>query len=373
MSCSDPAPSRQLYLNTRYANYVVDNTKQSQVTFCLNEPIQCPNGYDLYASVLSAEIPNTITTVDTSTTFVFSFSCPSLAISNQTVTLTTSSTIPWTAYNLIVPTGNYSGQSGTTINAATLAGYLSKKFIINTPIINTYATTVTSSTILMNSGIWTVNDIVVFTNAGVSAAGLTANTQYYVITVASATTLTLSTTFGGSAITLTATTLTSTTGACSLYDELNFVTTWNPNQNRFNFSWSSYYGGTYTMTCNSPILGLNASGVSSPYSPTLVPKLFPNYLLIGTNLNCYNQAVGQSKLACLSKVVLSVPYGTWIYMYNNFLYPLRISNREIGSIEVVLYDEYGNVANMNGANWSITIQIDIKRSLSAQEGSHLYA
>jgi len=63
MSCSDPAPSRQLYLNTRYANYIVDATKQSQVTFCLNEPIQCPNGYDLYASVLSAEIPNTITTV----------------------------------------------------------------------------------------------------------------------------------------------------------------------------------------------------------------------------------------------------------------------------------------------------------------------
>ena len=56
--------SRQLYLNSKYANYTVDTGRNSSCSFVLNEPINIPKGMNAYCSVVSAEIPNTIFSVD---------------------------------------------------------------------------------------------------------------------------------------------------------------------------------------------------------------------------------------------------------------------------------------------------------------------
>ena len=37
-----------------------------------------------------------------------------------------------------------------------------------------------------------------------------------------------------------------------------------------------------------------------------------------------------------------------------------ISNREIGTIEITLLDEAGNLVNMGGASWSLTLQLDFQ-------------
>lgn len=302
MSGLEPSPSRQLYLNSRNASYIVDSTKMSRMTFSLNEPLVCPKNYELYASIVSCEIPNTLFTVETSSTFVFNF-FKSGTVANGimtggtlagTITFTAApavATVPAPANtNLVIPIGNYSGSTAP----ATLATYLSK-------------------------------------------------TTY----------------------TFDATTIT-------------FVTSYSTATSRFQIAWSSA-ANVYGLQITNAILGFSSTSVlcptgtgttlNTPQVATTVPRLFPNYLLIATNLNTYNQAVGQSKISALGKIVIDVPFNSWIYFRNWFLYSTRITNREIGNIELSLYDEFGNEANLNGANFSITLQIDTKRMITTEMGT----
>ena len=170
-------------------------------------------------------------------------------------------------------------------------------------------------------------------------------------------------------------------------DTATFTTTFNTNQSRFIITFYTS-ANSYTLnistsgTANSGALVLgftnntsfgpagNTSGTATVCYSNTLPRFFPNYLLIGTNLNTYNQAVGQSKISSLAKIVIDQPYNTYIYYRNWFLYSTRLTNREIGSIEVTLYDEYGNIVNMNGANWSVTIQIDTRKMITADLGAY---
>ena len=89
-----------------------------------------------------------------------------------------------------------------------------------------------------------------------------------------------------------------------------------------------------------------------------IPRFFPPYIVIGTNLHANNQAVGETKINTLAKVIVDVPYNAFIFFRNAYAYSNWISNRELFTIELYLYDETGALINMQGAPWSITLQID---------------
>ena len=359
----DQSTSRQVYLTSRTANTITDSTKMSQMTFCLTEPIKAPDGYDLFCSLVDAQIPNTIQTVDANTTFVFTFTNAALGYTFNS-TITTSPTILGTTSNSVVQTGNYSGTSGPT----SLATQLSKSLVSTTSTIYsadyiTSATTGTNVVVLSLYGSGAlVGESIYFTNSGITACGLLANTTYFVKSVVSSNQLTLSLTLGGAVVPITSTqSFNSTTGACNFNDVITTTVTYNAVQSRYQIAWTSVYTTSpYTLTMNNIMLGINCTNASTPVLATGIPKLFPNYLLVGTNMAVVNQSPGMSQMATIGKVVIDVPYNSWIYYKNWFLFTSKISQRELGTIEIVLYDEYGNLANLNGANWSMTLQFDTK-------------
>ena len=114
------APSRQLYCNTRGASTITDATKKSRVTFNLNEPIIVPAETDMYVSVISAEIPMSIYTVDTNYALTFTFN-KAFSLITYSYTITASSTTP-ASTNLFVTPGNYSGDTNAAAFAAQLNG-----------------------------------------------------------------------------------------------------------------------------------------------------------------------------------------------------------------------------------------------------------
>ena len=362
----DQSTSRQVYLTSRTANTITDSTKMSQMTFCLTEPIKAPDGYDLYCSLVDAQIPNTIQTVDANTTFVLNFYSASLGYT-FTETITTSPTIAGTSTNTVVQTGNYSGTTGP----ASLATQLSKVYSptsVNTIYNSDYVASSASGTniLVLSLGPVLVGETITFTNAGITAAGLAVNTKYFIISQSGGSAninITVSLTSGGTVVPLTTATLGSTTGACLVNDTITTTVTYNAAQSRYQIAWTSVQspnGANYTLTMNNIMLGVNCTSATTPVLATGIPKLFPNYLLVGTNMAVVNQSPGMSQMATIGKVVIDVPYNSWIYYSNKFLFTSKISQRELGTIEIVLYDEYGNLANLNGANWSMTLQFDTR-------------
>jgi hypothetical protein len=287
MSGLEPQPSRQLYLNSRNASYVQDPTRNSRLSFNLNEPIVCPKGHEFYASIVSAEIPNTLYSINPGDTIVFNwYKSGALAGSTTFTCATTVATNPAPANaNLVIPAGNYSG----TTNSTVLATYLSK------------------------------------------------------------------TTLAFDATTIT------------------FTTTYDTATSRFRIAWTSA-ANTYSLAINSVLLGFNiantsATALATPIVASTLPRLFPNYILIGSNLNSYNQAVGQSLIPALAKITIDVPFNSWIYFRNWFLYTTRITNREIFNLEITLYDEFGQLLNLNSGHFSFTIQIDTKQMITNSLGT----
>ena len=114
------ALSRQLYCNTRGASTITDATKKSRVTFNLNEPIIVPAETDMYVSVISAEIPMSIYTVDTNYALTFTFN-KAFSLITYSYTITASTTAP-ASTNLFVTPGNYSGDTNAAAFAAQLNG-----------------------------------------------------------------------------------------------------------------------------------------------------------------------------------------------------------------------------------------------------------
>ena len=71
-----------------------------------------------------------------------------------------------------------------------------------------------------------------------------------------------------------------------------------------------------------------------------------------------NQAVKVTKAAILDKIIVDVPYNSFLFYKNWQLYRTKITNRHIDTINLQLLDDQGNDIVLNGSNWSCTIQID---------------
>ena len=476
--------SKQLYLNSKYANYVVDTGRNSSCSFVLNEPINIPKGMNAYCSVVSAEIPNTIFSVDQYTNIPITITklgtglFSSMAVqgvssatnyillqSGNTSSLvigmlvmfpvTMGSIVGGTIYYIqSIPTTTQFTISTTfgggvmTQTAASGFGYPLFYGVINNSLTFTAVdvqTTLPSNftvsgltglkvgTQIFNIGAWTGN-------------ALLANTSYYIYSINTAnSTVQLSTsaslsgfvtattggtgtfTFYSSATSVSQTfNITGSTTTNALTTNLlltagnyssSIYNTTNPTSLAAQFSkvlpftadtvagtdnvtLVCYYGvpqtkfflgfyptkGVYSISINAPLFGFTSPGNNQPqvftqltsaiptnanvifstanqtYSNLTIanniPRFFPPYIVIGTNLHANNQAVGETKINTLAKVIVDVPYNAFIFFRNAYAYSNWISNRELFTIELYLYDETGALINMQGAPWSITLQID---------------
>ena len=459
--------SRQLYLNSKYANYTVDTGRNSSCSFVLNEPINIPRNMNAYCSVVSAEIPNTIFSVDQYTNIPI--------IITKTGGINTA--ISSTAGNVIFCTSTTSMTIGQPIifqSAFGSATALTVYYILTIPSSNTFtiSSTFGGATFAVGAQSATTVYMLFGTNANTTCSATDANGN---VTVASLTNLTvgtplffasstgltsLSTSFSytiasintsNSTITLkygasgASVSTVANTGTALLYFAPSFSQTFNitgsattngANNNTYltagNYSSSiynttnptnlaaqfskiltfsadsssdtitlvCYYGvpqtkfflgfypmkGVYSISIYAPVLGFTSPGNNQPQVfnqltsaiPTVsnvifntnnqtyqnltiannIPRFFPPYIVIGTNLHANNQAVGETKINTLAKVIVDVPYNAFIFFRNAYAYSNWISNRELFTIELYLYDETGALVNMQGAPWSITLQID---------------
>lgn len=265
----EPRYSRQLYLSSRNASQIRDTNRMSNMSFQLNEAIICPPGFDFYVSLVSAEIPNTIYTVDDTNNEVIA-------------TLRNISTNVLQAYTFKIINGNYSGEAGLNRLASQIGGSLS--FTADGTIIN------------------------------LSLSWDRIRSKFFV----------------------------------------NFTNQVGLNSYRLGFSKPSSARPNFVGVGSGP--ALSSSSYLYDY-----PRLYPNYLLLATNLSTDNQAVNVSKQAILDKIPVDVPANRYIFYKNWLLYRSKISNRHIDTINVSLLDDLGNEVNLNGANWSFTLQIDIKQ------------
>jgi len=476
--------SRQLYLNSKYANYTVDTGRNSSCSFVLNEPINIPKGMNAYCSVVSAEIPNTIFSVDqytnipiivtkTGTGLVSSLTVQGVSSATNYILLqsgNTSSLVVGMPVMFPVTMGSIVG--GTTYYVQSIAS--TTQFTIST----TYGGGVMTQTagsgfgyplfygIINNSLTFTAVDVQTTQPSNFTVSGLTglkvgtqifnisawtgnallANTSYYVYSINTAnSTVQLSTsaslssfvsattggtgtfTFYSSATSVSQTfnitgsttvngipgnlTLTAGNYSSSIYNTTNPTSlasqfskvlgfTADTVAGTDNITLVCYYGvpqtkfflgfiptkGVYSISINAPVFGFTSPGNNQPQVfnqltsaiPTTlnvnftlatqtysgltiannIPRFFPPYIVIGTNLHANNQAVGETKINTLAKVIVDVPYNAFIFFRNAYAYSNWISNRELFTIELYLYDETGALINMQGAPWSITLQID---------------
>lgn len=265
----EPRYSRQLYLSSLNASQIRDTTRMSNMSFKLNETIICPPGFDFYVSLVSAEIPNTIYTVDNTNNVVV------IRIRNVTSLLSQN-------FTFNIANGNYIGISGLNNLASQIGGALT--FTPDNSVIN------------------------------VSFSWDTRRSKFFV----------------------------------------NFTNQVGTNNYSFGFVRPSPASpNIFGASLGVP---LTTSGYLYDY-----PRLYPNYLLLATNLSTDNQAVNVSKQAILDKIPVDVPGNRYIFYKNWLLYRSKISNRHIETIDVSLLDDLGNQVNLNGSNWSFTLQIDIKQ------------
>ena len=429
MSGLEPQPSRQLYLNSRNASYVQDPTRNSRLSFNLNEPIVCPKGHEFYASIVSAEIPNTLYSINPGDTIVFNWYKGGVLAGSITYTCANNvATVPAAANALLViPAGNYSG----TTNSTVLAGYLSKTAFAFDGITITFTTTYDTATSRFRIA-WTSTNATNTTATAIANINTngSANSGQAIITLASLTGLVVGASVSGqsqipansyitainiganqitinnnlSATLATALPLTFSFGAGTPYLQLTSITNavvgatisgTNIPANAIISSINSTdrtillntsltatvapgttitFAYSYSLAINNTLLGFNiantsATALATPIVAATLPRLFPNYILIGSNLNSYNQAVGQSLIPALAKITIDVPFNSWIYFRNWFLYTTRITNREIFNLEITLYDEFGQLLNLNSGHFSFTIQIDTKQMITNSLGT----
>ena len=463
--------SRQLYLNSKYANYTVDVSRNSSCSFVLNEPINVPRDQNCYVSVVSAEIPNTIFSVDQFTNipvnvtkisgYIGLVSCdggsthnitcspgtsalyPGMAITPQAafgscVALTTyyvATIVDGTRFTLSSTYGGglfavgsvsltfintlYGSFISTTATSADNAGNITVNSLANlsvgTPIylVGTAFSTLSTSYIYIISSInSTAKTITVqYASSGLSLATTTGSGS---ITLYAAPTFTQTFNITGANATGTSSNLLLTTGnySSSIYNTTNPTSlasqfskalAWTKDGVNDTITLVCYYGiaqtkfylgfyptkAYYTISILSPIFGFaSGSGLNNPQvfpqlqtavasSSTItatastqvytnltpannIPRFFPPYIIVGTNLHSLNQAVGENKVSTLAKVIVDVPYNSFIFYRNFYGYSNWISNREIFTIDLMLYDEYGNLVNMQGSPWSMTLQLDFQ-------------
>ena len=280
----DPEMSYQLYLNSRSAT-ITDTTKMSKMSFKLNDTLCCPQEYNMYVSLVSAEIPNTMYntaivpisfTVDNSNNKVF------LGLFYQnTNTITT----------ITLTNGVYQGINGFN----SIAFQLSKAYYYSQTINGIIDPVPINLSVIYNPTIqlFTLNS--------------DRNSAYQ----------------------------------ASIYIQV--------------LGNGGTSGGTYTFL-SFPFNTLNVQ----PYQTSGFVSS-TRYLLLASNLNTPNQAVGVSKQSIIDKIPVDVPLFSYIFYKNWLLYRTRISNRHIDTIQLTLLDDQGNEANLNSSNWSCTIQVEYRK------------
>lgn len=144
----------------------------------------------------------------------------------------------------------------------------------------------------------------------------------------------------------------------------NFTTTYDSTTNKFKFLNTQNNDFTFnaTSTCLG-LLGFAGQSTSSSYSliSTRTINLNPiRCICVCTNLKTSNININSKNK---SNIICSIPITTQpnsiiTYMnLNNF--KINTYANIISSIQIKLMDQDGNLLDLNGANWSMTIQFDV--------------
>ena len=143
----------------------------------------------------------------------------------------------------------------------------------------------------------------------------------------------------------------------------NFTVSYNLNQNTFTFTNSQY---DFTFLSSSTCLGLlGFSSTTSSHFQTLTStqsiNLFPiQCVCVSTNIKTNNinkHSINNNSVLCSMPVDVN-PYGVLVYKNMNGFRVNTFTN-VISSLNIRIVDHLNNIINLNGHDWSITIQIDI--------------
>ena len=97
-----------------------------------------------------------------------------------------------------------------------------------------------------------------------------------------------------------------------------------------------------------------------------IPNTFTNLstlsFIVGTNLRTQHLS-SATKCNILGKVPITSPSNSWIFYYNYYQFKTRVFNTTIENIDIKLFDDQGNLLNLQGANFSITIQVDFVKDI----------
>ena len=97
-----------------------------------------------------------------------------------------------------------------------------------------------------------------------------------------------------------------------------------------------------------------------------IPNTFTNTstlsFIVGTNLSTQHQS-SATKCNILGKVTVMAPPKCYIFYQNYYQFKTRVFNSTIENIDVKLFDDQGNLLNLQGAHFSITIQVDFVKDI----------
>ena len=107
------------------------------------------------------------------------------------------------------------------------------------------------------------------------------------------------------------------------------------------------YWTTYTMTTDVPLTSSNVCNIYADDNVYCRTNLINNSAI---------DSYSRSATNILQKIEIHVPQGSYIYL-NNITTALLSDNKSINSIQLFITDEWDDIINLNGLNWSCTLQI----------------
>ena len=104
-----------------------------------------------------------------------------------------------------------------------------------------------------------------------------------------------------------------------------------------------------------------------------IPNTFTNQntlsFIVGTNLSTQHQSTA-TKCNILGKVPITSPSNSYIFYTNYHQFKTRVFNSTIENIDIKLFDDSGNLLNLQGSNFSITIQVDFVKEILVDRYIH---
>ena len=145
----------------------------------------------------------------------------------------------------------------------------------------------------------------------------------------------------------------------------NFTISYDPIQNKYTFVNTANLNFTFSST--SSCLGLlgftNQNNTSINYSLTSTQTINLNPIrcvCVGSNLPSSNISLTSKNK---NNIICSIPITTQANSIINYLNPnnfkINTYANVLSSLRIQLMDQDGNLLNLNGANWSMTIQFDV--------------